>query len=50
MIELLKMMTDYFRITRRTLIYKELAGQMVELVVRLIDAREIRTSKGLTYR
>ncbi len=28
---------------------KDLAGQMVELAVRIIDAREIRTTKGLTY-
>jgi len=28
---------------------KELAGQVVELAVRIVDAREIRTAKGLTY-
>jgi len=28
---------------------KELAGQVVELTVRIVDAREIRTAKGLTY-
>lgn len=28
---------------------KELSGQMVELAVRIVDAREIRTAKGLTY-
>ena len=28
---------------------KDLAGQMVELAVRIIDAREIRTARGLTY-
>ncbi|MGQ9800894.1 MAG: DNA polymerase III subunit alpha [Candidatus Saccharicenans sp.] len=28
---------------------KELSGQMVELAVRVVDAREIRTAKGLTY-
>ncbi|MDH7494085.1 MAG: hypothetical protein QHH44_09360, partial [Candidatus Saccharicenans sp.] len=28
---------------------KDLAGQVVELAVRIIDAREIRTAKGLTY-
>ncbi|MBC7362392.1 MAG: DNA polymerase III subunit alpha [Candidatus Aminicenantes bacterium] len=28
---------------------KDLPGQMVELAVRIIDAREIRTARGLTY-
>ncbi len=28
---------------------RELSGQMVELAVRVVDAREIRSSRGLTY-
>jgi DNA polymerase-3 subunit alpha/error-prone DNA polymerase len=28
---------------------RDLAGQMVELAVRIVDAREIRTARGLTY-
>ncbi len=28
---------------------RELSGQVVELAVRVVDAREIRTAKGLTY-
>ncbi|MBC7361073.1 MAG: hypothetical protein H5U06_02130 [Candidatus Aminicenantes bacterium] len=28
---------------------KDLAGQMVELAVRIIDAWEIRTARGLSY-
>jgi len=28
---------------------RELSGQMVELAVRVVDAREIRSSRSLTY-